>query len=50
MIPIAIAKASTAKVDNFAGAASRVNLLPSAGASFWSGIAATAATMVILLI
>ena len=50
MIPIAIVKASTARVGNFAGAADRLNLLPSAGATFWSVIAATAATMVILLI
>ena len=41
---------SIAKVDNFSGAADRLNLLPSAGATFWSGSAATAATMVILLI
>ena len=50
MIPIAIAQASTVRVGNFAGAADRANLSRSAGATFWIGIAATAATMVILLI
>ena len=50
MIPIAIAQASTVRVGNFAGAANRANLSRSAGATFWIGIAATAATMVILLI
>ena len=50
MIPIAIAQASTVRVGNFAGAADRASLSRSAGATFWIGIAATAATMVILLI
>ena len=50
MIPIAITQASTVRVGNFAGAADRANLSRSAGATFWIGIAATAATMVILLI
>ena len=50
MIPIAIAQASTVRVGNFAGAADRANLSRSAGATFWIGIAATAATMAILLI
>ena len=50
MIPIAIAQASTVRVGNFAGAADRANLSRSAGATFWIGIVATTATMLILLI
>ena len=50
MIPIAITQASTVRVGNFAGSAHRANLSRSASANFWIGIAATAATMVILLI